>query len=128
MDDIKYVKDHKTGNRFYPVVKSEGIVDAFSINNPQIDQLFHNITSCYIKENVNNVNLVSGQVVSFTLVLKTDGQIDESDIKWTSSNSEVAIVENGTVTAINEGSAIIQVDTDLYNIHIAFPIAVQANK
>ena len=37
---VKYIKDHKTQETVYPITKSECIIDAHSINNYEIDQLF----------------------------------------------------------------------------------------
>ena len=37
---VKYIKDNKTQEVIYPITKSECIVDAHSINNYEIDQLF----------------------------------------------------------------------------------------
>lgn len=37
---VKYIKDHKTQETVYPITKSECIIDAHSINNSEIDQLF----------------------------------------------------------------------------------------
>lgn len=37
---VKYIKDHKTQETVYPITKSECIIDAHSINNCEIDQLF----------------------------------------------------------------------------------------
>lgn len=37
---VKYIKDHKTRETIYPITRSECIIDAHSINNHEIDQLF----------------------------------------------------------------------------------------
>lgn len=37
---VKYIKDHKTQETVYPITKSECIIDAHSINNYEIDQIF----------------------------------------------------------------------------------------
>ena len=37
---VKYIKDHKTQETVYPITKSECIIDASSISNVEIDQLF----------------------------------------------------------------------------------------
>lgn len=124
MAEIKYVKDHKSGNRFYPIVKSAGIIDAFNISEPQIDYLFNKITDYSIKESTSNVMMTPGSSKSFTLQLKTSGPIDESDINWKSSNTNVAIVDNGTITALSEGNTTITVDSTLYDIFVKIPITV----
>lgn len=124
MAEIKYVKDHKSGNRFYPIVKSACIIDAFNINEPSIDYLFNKITDYSIKESTSNIVMTPGSSKSFTLKLKTTGPIDESDINWKSSNTNVATVDNGTVTALSEGNATITVDSNLYDIFIKIPIEV----
>lgn len=37
---VKYIKDHKTQETVYPIIKSECIIDAHSISGAEIDQLF----------------------------------------------------------------------------------------
>lgn len=124
MAEIKYVKDHKSGNRFYPIVKSACIIDAFNINEPSIDYLFNKITDYSIKESTSNVVITPGSSKSFTLQLKTSGPIDESDINWESSNTNVATVDNGTVTALSEGNTTITASSNLYDLFIKIPIRV----
>ena len=38
--NIKYLKNPKTKAKFYPITKSDCIIDAFSINDLEIDKLF----------------------------------------------------------------------------------------
>lgn len=40
MMNIKYLKNPKTREKFYPITKSDCIIDAFSINDLEIDKLF----------------------------------------------------------------------------------------
>ena len=40
MMNIKYLKNPKTKEKFYPITKSDCIIDAFSINDLEIDKLF----------------------------------------------------------------------------------------
>lgn len=40
MMNVKYLKNPKTKEKFYPITKSDCIIDAFSINNLEIDKLF----------------------------------------------------------------------------------------
>lgn len=42
---VKYLKNPKTKEKFYPITKSDCIVDAFSINNLEIDKLFQDSLS-----------------------------------------------------------------------------------
>lgn len=124
--DIKYVKDHKTGVKFYPVVKSEGIVDAFSINTSQIDMLFGEVIFYSVAENTKNVVLQPGDSTSFTIKLRTEGVVDKSDIVWTSSDTSVVTVDKfGHVEAHNEGVAVITADSQFYDIHIKIQIKVE---
>ena len=123
MSEIKYIKDYKTGNRFYPIVRSKGIVDAFNINEPQIDMLFGKVLNYQIVEDTQNIVMTSGQAMQFTLQLETDGPVDKSDIVWTSSNTEVATVDqDGYIYANNAGSAEITAQSELYNILQKIPI------
>lgn len=122
--EFKYIKDHKTGNRVYPIVRSKGIVDAFNINEPQIDYLFNEVTDYFIQESTNNIILNPGSSTTFTIKLEITGPIDESDIKWESSNENVAIVVDGVVTAISAGNATITASSQLYNIHVEIPVKV----
>lgn len=124
MAEIKYVKDHKSGNRFYPIVKSACIIDAFNINEPSIDYLFNKITDYSIKESTSNVVITTGASKSFTLQLETSGPIDESDINWESSNTNVATVDNGTVIALSEGNTTITASSHLYDIFVKIPVRV----
>ena len=39
MMNIKYLKNPKTRAKFYPITKSDCIIDAFSINDLEIDKL-----------------------------------------------------------------------------------------
>ena len=43
--NIKYLKNPKTREKFYPITKSDCIVDAFSINDLEIDKLFEDSLS-----------------------------------------------------------------------------------
>lgn len=125
MSEIKYIKDYKTGNRFYPIVRSKGIVDAFNINEPQIDMLFGKVLNYSIVEDTYNIVMTSGQAMRLTLQLETDGPVDKSDIVWTSSNTEVATVDqDGYIYANNAGSAEITAQSELYNILQKIPITV----
>lgn len=124
MLDIKYVKDHKTGNIVYPIIKSEGIVDAFNINRTQINYLFGEVASFSIKEDTSNIRIKEGDSITLTINLQTKGEIDYSDIKWSSSDSNVVTVNNGTITAVGNGSATITVSSRLYNVQIEIPIKV----
>lgn len=124
MLDIKYVKDHKTGNIVYPIIKSEGIVDAFNINRPQINYLFGKVISYSIKESIKNLHILAGDTITLTLDLDTEGQVDLADIKWSSTNPEVAKVDNGVITGISEGKATIIVQSRLYGIYQEIPITI----
>lgn len=42
---VKYIKDHKTQETVYPITKSDCIIDAFSINDLEIDKLFEDSLS-----------------------------------------------------------------------------------
>lgn len=127
--EFKYIKDHKTGERFYPVVRSKGIVDAFSVNDPQIDMLFSEVTSYSIAEPIESVKLQPGENTKFTLRLNTTGPIDEADIIWASSNPKVATVDqSGYVETFNEGATDITADSDLYGVHVKVNIQVRINK
>lgn len=45
MMNIKYLKNPKTREKFYPITKSDCIIDAFSINDLEIDKLFEDSLS-----------------------------------------------------------------------------------
>jgi uncharacterized protein YjdB len=69
--------------------------------------LFNEVTDYFIQESTNNIILNPGSSTTFTIKLEITGPIDESDIKWESSNENVAIVVDGVVTAISAGNATI---------------------
>lgn len=43
--NIKYLKNAETKEKFYPITKSDCIIDSFSINNLEIDRLFQDSLS-----------------------------------------------------------------------------------
>lgn len=59
--------------------------------------------------NKSTSNLIIGQTDSLTANITTNGEIKSLQQTWTSSNSTVATVTDGTVTAIRSGTAIITV-------------------
>ena len=57
---------------------------------------------------LNKTNLTMNKGDSQQLILSADGSaLDGSEAKWTSSDSSVAKVENGLVTAVDKGEAVI---------------------
>ena len=124
MAEIKYVKDHKSGNRFYPIVKSAGIIDAFNINRPQIDCLFGKIISYSIDGEATEVKLRVGAKTTLSIDIVNEGPVDYDDIKWTSSNTKIATVDKGTITGLKNGTATIIAKSKLYDIYIEVPVTV----
>jgi hypothetical protein len=124
MLDIKYVKDHKTGNIVYPIIKSEGIVDAFNINRPQINYLFGKVISYSIDGATTEVKLRAGAKTTLNIDIVSEGSIDYNDIKWESSDTKIATVDKGTITGLKNGNATITVKSKLYDIYIEIPVTV----
>lgn len=112
MAEIKYVKDHKSGNRFYPIVKSAGIIDAFNINEPQIDCLFGKVQSVSFANSSVSLNL--NESAQLQLNLTSLGTVDHDDFQWESSHPEVATVDKGLVTAVSKGSTTIRAYSPFY--------------
>lgn len=72
-------------------------------------------TSCVKNEvtgitlNKSTSNLIIGQTDSLTADIATTGDVKNTEQNWTSSNSTVASVENGIVTALRSGTSTITV-------------------
>lgn len=60
--NIKYLKNPKTKDRFYPIIKSDCIIDAFSISNLEIDKLFSD--SLLISKNQKGMSYLNLQGLS----------------------------------------------------------------
>lgn len=61
--------------------------------------------------NKNNVTLTEGEKQTLTATVLPSNATDQS-VKWISSNTKVATVNNGTVTAVGNGTAVITVKTN----------------
>lgn len=124
MSNYKYIKDHSTQERIYPLTKSECVVDMFTINEAQIDSLFGEIISFDIVKDT--VSVPVGTTVSLTVKMESNGSVDKSDIKWTSSDETVATVSAGDVTGISAGQCTITATSDFYDITDS--IIIQVNE
>lgn len=125
MAEIKYVKDHKSGNRFYPIVKSAGIIDAFNINEPQIDCLFGKVQSVSFANSSVSLNL--NESAQLQLNLTSLGTVDYDDFQWESSHPEVATVDKGLVTAVSKGSTTIRAYSPFYERESSMQIFVASD-
>ena len=73
------------------------------MNKPKIDVTELNLDESDITLETGNENRIMANVLPYNATDKT--------IKWTSSNNEVAIVENGKVKALNAGEVTITAET-----------------
>lgn len=91
--NIKYLKNPKTREKFYPITKSDCIIDAFSINDLEIDKLFEDSLSVSkhqkgmsylnlpglihyhskIKDYLNNLQILNNTKTKEAVVNSTDG-------------------------------------------------------
>ena len=114
MTKNKYIKDHSTQERIYPITKSECIIDMFNINEAQIDSLFGEIISFDIVKDT--VSVPVGTTVSLAVKMESNGAVDKSDIKWISSDETVATVSSGVVSGISVGQCTVIAQSDFYDI------------
>lgn len=56
---------------------------------------------------VTELNFKKGEITEITVNIEKDSEVTIESEKWYTSNPEVAIVENGKVTAVGEGTAVI---------------------
>ena len=99
------VKAIKDGTVSITATSSNGKSDTLNItvNKPKIDVTELNLDESDITLETGNENRIMANVLPYNATDKT--------IKWTSSNNEVAIVENGKVKALNAGEVTITAET-----------------
>ena len=99
------VKAIKDGTVSITAISSNGKSDTLNItvNKPKIDVTELNLDESDITLETGNENRIMANVLPYNATDKT--------IKWTSSNNEVAIVENGKVKALNAGEVTITAET-----------------
>lgn len=99
------VKAIKDGTVSITATSSNGKSDTLNItvNKPKIDVIELNLDESDITLETGNENRIMANVLPYNATDKT--------IKWTSSNNEVAIVENGKVKALNAGEVTITAET-----------------
>ena len=77
--------------------------------------LFHNIVEIKgITLDKDTITLSEGETIKLVVNINLN-DIDDKDIIWTTSDSAIAIVENGVVTAKSAGTAIIKVTANSYS-------------
>lgn len=99
------VKAIKDGTVSITAISSNGKSYTLNItvNKPKIDVTELNLDESDITLETGNENRIMANVLPYNATDKT--------IKWTSSNNEVAIVENGKVKALNAGEVTITAET-----------------
>ena len=88
------------------------IVDGGTLDNGLANSLGNSVIYKVTKVELNQTSLTleAGGTATLTATITPDNATDKS-VKWESSNTAVATVENGTVTAEGEGTATITVTT-----------------
>lgn len=80
-----------------------------SCNKPEPEQADMAVTGVSLDKN--QISLVEGETAVLTATVAPEDATNKN-VSWSSSNTEVATVEAGTVTAIAEGEAVITVTTE----------------
>lgn len=95
--------------------KSSGIVNITAYDN---DKIIYEYTIKIVNNDISILNLNTSEItLQINSIYKLELNIepenyDISKLTWTSSDESVAKVENGTITALKEGSSIITVTSD----------------
>lgn len=119
---VKYLKDHQTKENIYPIIKSECIIDAFSISTQEIDALLRTVDG--IATSINDTVLSVGDSIPVTYEVLPEGPVDQSDFVWTSSNERVATISNGVITAVAEGECTVSINSNYYEVSASIHILV----
>lgn len=98
MDKIKYVKDHSTQEVFYPIVKSEGIVDAWNIVDEDIYNLFYpRVEGIAFQAEEMKLKPFQEKILKYTF---TPSDAYDQKVTFTISNPDVVGVQKTPKTAI----------------------------
>lgn len=109
MMNIKYLKNPKTKEKFYPITKSDCIIDAFSINALEIDRLFEDSLSVSNhQKGMSYLNLQGLQHYHSKIAdyLNTISEILSIDLtgyateNWVKENSLYKIYENKSIEEV----------------------------
>lgn len=119
---VKYLKDHQTKENIYPIIKSECIIDAFSISIQEIDALLRTVDG--ITTSINDAVLQVGDSIPVAYDVLSEGPIDQSDFVWVSSNENVATINNGVITAVAEGECVVSINSNYYEVSASIHIVV----
>lgn len=95
--NIKYLKNPKTKDRFYPITKSTCIIDAFSINDLEIDRIFNNNLSVPKQQKGMSYLNLQGLIHYHSKIEKRFNSLPEVQIYTAGEN---IVIENNVVSAI----------------------------
>ena len=104
MMNIKYLKNPKTKEKFYPITKSDCIIDAFSINDLEIDKLFSDSLSVSTHQkgmsylNLRGLVHYHSKMKDFINEIK-DSITDIPEVQ-TYTAGENIIIENNVISAV----------------------------
>lgn len=123
LEGVAKFNEGKYMNEIYTYVDADGeLTITFCKPSHVLDNwvLFNNFTLTYYSNVVSvsdvaldqtNATLMEGETLALTATISPDNATDKT-VTWSTSNAEVAVVdENGVVTAVAEGEAIITVTT-----------------
>ena len=85
-------------------------VQAISSNNTNTNNSYSETAVNGVSLNYDALSMQAGKTVVLTATITPDTAINK-EVSWTSSNASVAVVNNGAVTAIKEGTTVITVTT-----------------
>lgn len=97
------------GTLYVTIKYTEGSVTASATVNVVIEEAIVSVTSVTLDNN--NITLVEGGTQQLTATVNPTNASNQN-VSWSSSATEIATVENGLVTAVAEGTAVITVTTE----------------
>lgn len=97
MMNIKYLKNPKTREKFYPITKSDCIIDAFSINDLEIDKLFYDSLS--VPKSQNGMSYLNLQGLNH-YHSKIKEQFDTINKTQVYTAGENITIENNVISAV----------------------------